>query len=413
MPYFHYKARDREGAAHEGRVEAGDRTAALRRLEQSGLTPVHIEEGTGTAPVPQTGKRLRLEHGLRRPARMNLHNLLLFTRELSDLLSSGMTLGRALHTLAAREGHAGRDRIVKTLREEIVQGAALSAALQAFPDTFSTLYVSMIQAGETGGMLPETLENLCAHYEQQQESREKILAAALYPMIVLTVGILTVVGMFVFIIPRFSQVFEELGGTMPASTRSLIVLSGFMVRYGWFLIGGTAAGWIAFRKAIRGPAGRFWWHRCQLRLPLIRSVTAAGAFARFARTLEALLRNGVPVLQALRIVENTVGNDVIAREVAAARDRVTDGSTISGPLAAGAVFPRLLTDMLAVGEETGDLPGALRHISRRYQNQLNQSIKLMTTVLEPLLILGVAVLVGYVAVSLLMAVFDLSGGLQT
>jgi type II secretory pathway component PulF len=233
----------------------------------------------------------------------------------------------------------------------------------------------------------------------------------IYPAIVLAIGLISVVGLMVFIVPRFAPIFDELGGTLPLPTRILMGFSDILIKYGALILILLAAGIFSLRKWVLTPPGRFWWHTRQLKWPVIRQIITANAFGHFARTLETLIRNGVPILKALTIAEETVGNDVIAKEIASARTRVTDGSSIAGPLAAGKVFPELLTDMLAVGEETGDLPGALKNIARRYDTELDFSIKVLTTVMEPVLILGIAIIIGFVAISMLMAVFNLTSGL--
>lgn len=343
---------------------------------------------------------------------MRQRDVLLFTRELSDLLASGMTLGNALNTLSHRQTDKAQDEIVAALRDDIVQGASLSDALSKWPETFPTLYVSMVRAGEASGQLAEVLERLAKHFERVQEAREKVIGAMVYPSIVLIVGIATMIFTMLFVVPRFSAIFAELGSTLPLPTRMMIALSSFLLRYGWFLLAGLVVAVVFARRALRTPSGRRWWHRQLLRIPLVHHIVTANAYAQFARTLGSLLANGVPVLQALSIVEDTVGNIIIAEAIRDARDRVTDGSTISKPLAAGGVFPTLLTDMLAVGEETGDLSAALTHIANRYEHELDRRVKLFTTVLEPVMILLMAVLVGFVAISMLLAVFDLTSGLK-
>jgi type II secretory pathway component PulF len=215
-----------------------------------------------------------------------------------------------------------------------------------------------------------------------------------------------------FVIPKFSQVFAELGATLPLPTRMLIGMSSFLLNWGWLVAIVIVIGIILFRRFIKTPRGELWWHGRLLKFPVVHKIITANAFAQFARTLSALLNNGVPVLQALSIVEHTMGNQVIAHEIREARQRVTDGSSISGPLASGQVFPPLLTDMLAVGEESGDMAGALVHIARRYDEELDRSVKVLTTVLEPIMILFIAVGVGFVAISMLMAVFELTSGLN-
>jgi type II secretory pathway component PulF len=343
---------------------------------------------------------------------MKLKETLLLTREMSDLLASGMTLGDALHTLSRRKTGKAQDQLVADLRDEIIQGTSLSEALSKRPESFPSLYVSMVRAGEASGQLAEVLERLSVHYERVQETREKVLMALIYPVIVLSVGILTLVFSMVFVVPRFTAIFQELGSTLPLPTRILIGMSDGLLKYGWLLLGGIVAVVIVVRRFVRTPPGRKLWHRLQLRLPVIRLVITANAYVHFARTLSSLLENGVQVLQALAIVEDTVGNVVIAEEIRQARERVTDGATISAPLAAGKIFPPLLIDMLAVGEQSGDMSGALKHIAKRYDDELNRAVKILTTVLEPVLMLFMAIMVGFVAVSMLLAVFDLTSGLN-
>jgi type II secretory pathway component PulF len=236
--------------------------------------------------------------------------------------------------------------------------------------------------------------------------------ALTYPGIVLTIGLGTMAFTMIFVVPRFSKIFKELGSTLPLPTQMLIGLSSFLLHYGWAVVIAIGFAYVALKKYIQTPQGLRQWHAAQLKIPFVKDIITANAYSQFSRTLGALMTNGVPVLQALTIVENTVGNVVIASEIREARDRVTDGSSISGPLAQGKVFPPLLTDMLAVGEETGDMTAALGHITRRYDNELDRSVKIFTTVLEPIMIVLMAGLVGFVAISMLMAVFDLTSGLN-
>ena len=411
MPAFKYIARGADGKRVDGTLEAADRRAALQILQQAGHTPLSLDQATSKSVADSVKKRFKFETGLHKKTKMGARDMLLFSREMADLLASGMTLGRALHTLAQRKGDNAKAQIVRRLRDEVVQGSSLSEALRIYPETFPQLYISMVRAGEASGALAEALEGLSHHYERVQEARSKVITAMIYPAIVLGIGLLSVVGLMVFIVPRFAPIFDELGGTLPLPTRILMAFSNGLIKYGVLILILLAAGVISLRKWLITPHGRLWWHTRQLKWPVIRQIITANAFAHFARTLETLIRNGVPILKALTIAEETVGNDVIAKEIAAARTRVTDGSSIAGPLAAGKVFPELLTDMLAVGEETGDLPGALKNIARRYDTELDFSIKVLTTVMEPVLILGIAIIIGFVAVSMLMAVFNLTSGL--
>lgn len=436
MPRFRYSARSRSGERVDGAIEAPDRAGALRRLTAEGLAPIEIQEvsapraadaakvsAPSSAPAAATPSPPRAAGGAggttasaaapTHGRRLKPAEIAAITREISDLLGAGMTLGRALHTLAQRREDRARAQLFEELRDEIVRGASLSESLERRSAIFPPLYANMVRAGEASGRLGETLARLADHYERVAAARERAVTALAYPIFVLAVGIATLVFTLVFVVPRFTAIFAELGSALPAPTRALIALSGVLRRHGWWLAIALVGGIAAARAALRTPAGAAWRDRMMLRLPVFRSVVRAAAFAQFARTLGALLANGVPVLRALAIVESTIGNSVIAGAVRDARERVTDGATISGPLTAGGVFPPLLTDMLAVGEESGDLVGALDRIARRYDAELERRVRVLTTLIEPVLILLVAIFVGFVAISMLTAVFDMTSGLRT
>ena len=442
MAQFRYVAKSRTGERQEGALDAPDKRALLAQLGRLGLVPISVVETSAKEPSPAPEKAkgaarpsakpsaapppaakpaaagaarkwFRFEKSVRSRSRMKMGELLLFTGELSDLLASGMTLGSALHALAQRLTGKAQDVIVTNLRDEVVSGSSLSAALSKWPDSFPALYVSMVKAGEASGQLPGVLERLVKHYERALAAREKVAMAMVYPLIVTLIGFGAMIFMMIFVIPRFSAMFEELGGTLPLPTRILIGLSKGLLKYGWALAIGAAFGFAALRRLLKTPAGRDWKDRALLRLPVAGGIVRANAFANFAHTLGTLLANGVQVLQALAIVEHTVDNSIIAKAIRAAKDRVTDGSTISRPLSQDGVFPRLLTDMLAIGEESGDMAGALEHIGKRYDNELDRAVKVFTTILEPIMMLIIAIGVGFVAISMLMAVFELTSGLNT
>jgi type II secretory pathway component PulF len=412
MPTFSYKAKDKAGQRVEGVVEANDRLSATRQVERLGYTPVSITAaGPGSTVTAPRAARPQFRLSWSRKPRLKTRDLLTFSTELSDLLASGMTLGNALNTLANRKTGAASDDIIRELRDQIIQGANLSDAMARQPESFPSLYVSMVRVGEASGALSEVMTRLVEHYERLQDLKEKVVMALVYPAIVLGMGFITMIFSMVYVIPKFSAIFQELGSTLPLPTRMLIALSNGMLKYGWLIIGLLAGLGVLLHRALRTPRGRERWHRMQLRIPFFKGIVAASTYANFARTLGTLLNNGVPALQALGIVEHTIGNVVLAAEIRKAKDRVTDGTTISGPLAAGKVFPPLMIDMLAIGEQTGDMAGSLKHIAHRYENELNRSVKLFTTALEPILIVVVALLVGFIAVSIVMAVFNVTNGL--
>ena len=412
MAHFSYTARSRKGEKIQGSIEAMDRRAALLQIENMGYIPVIVREKTAEAAQKQTGARFSISLRRSRRPKMAMRDMLIFTNELSDLLSSGMKLGNALNTLSHRKAHVRTDTIIKSLRDEIIQGSSLSDALSMYKESFPALYISMVRAGEASGNLSEIMQRIVRHYERINEIKEKVIMALVYPAIILLVGFATLIFAITWVIPRFSMIFEELGSTLPLPTRIMIGLSSVMIHYGWLIAIVLIAVAILFSRYIKTEPGRLWWHGFQLKLPLVKNIVTASAFNQFAHILGLLIANGVPVLDALTIMEQAIGNVVIAREVRNAKDRVTDGTTISGPLAAGKIFPPLLTDMLAIGEETGDMAGSLSHIARRYESDLDRNLKLFTTLLEPILIVLMAILVGFIAISILLAVFDLTSGLS-
>jgi len=413
MPVFVYVARSRSGERVEGNVNAVDRRTALMQIERQGFVPITVDEKTAAVTAE---KKIKIDwknlFRLRGRDKMRARDMLIFTTELSDLLASGMKLGNALNTLSRRRTSQSYDNIIKALRDDVLRGTSLSQAMAQFPETFPSLYISLIRAGEAAGNLSEIMQRIVRHYERLQDAKEKVVMALVYPGIVITVGIGTLIFSMVFVIPRFSMIFRDLGSTLPLPTRILIGLSSFMIHYGWLILILLVILVVFFRRWLRTETGRAIWDGLNLKMPLLRDIVQASAFSQFARTLGMLIGNGVPVLDALSISEKTVQNTVIASEIRNARDRVTDGTSISKPLSAGKVFPQMLTDMLAIGEETGDMGGALNHIARRYENNLDRSIKIFTTVLEPVLIVLMAVVVGFVAISILLAVFEVTNGLN-
>lgn len=416
MPLYQYTARDKAGKKVTGSVEAADRRAALSQIERLGQMPVTCEQKAGaTSPATKSttgAKRFRLQYT--GEPRMSSRDLLTFTTELSDLLASGMTLGNALNTLANRKSNRPGDAIIAVVRDDIIKGLSLSEALARHPKTFKSLYVSMVRAGESAGALESILQRLVIHYERMQETKEKVIAALTYPVIVVVFGTITVIFTMVKIVPQFTAIFSDMGDkVLPLPTRMLIGSSDFFMRYGLLIGGAIALVTVLLMRTVQTTAkGRHTWDAFLLKAPLIGGIIASATFSNLSRTLATLLANGVPVLSALSNVEKTVSNTIIASAISNARDRVTDGTTISGPLATSGVFPAMMTDMLAVGEQTGDMPRALEHIARRYEGELDRSLKVLVTALEPILIVGVAVMVGFIASSILLAVFSMTDGLS-
>ena len=403
MANFHYKARTRSGELITGNLDAADRQLALAELGRLGYFPLTVDAASEPQSLQAAVRGLR--------AGVSRRDLLMMTQQLSSLLRSGMALTQALEVLGRRAQQPAVRELLGSLYNDVVQGMSLSDAMAKQPRVFPNFYVNLIKAGEASGALEQVMNRLRQHYERIGDIREKIIGALLYPAIVVVAGIGTTIFFMTFMVPRFAQMFKEMRRAMPLPTRILIGVSDAFTAYWWVALVLAVVAVIWYRGTVRTASGRLMLDRWKLRLPVLGSIIKAGAFAQFARTLATLLENGVPVLNALQIVEGTMTNLVIAAELREARARVTDGTSISQPLAKGKVFPPLLLDMLAVGEESGEVVPALQNIADTYEQELAQRLRVFTTLLEPAIILLMATVVGGVVVSILMAVFDLTSGI--
>ena len=381
-------------------------------VKAQAVVPVAESTAAKSAKKSSSVWDVQIGGGSKQKMTMKRLEVLLFTSELADLIEAGMTLGQALQALAGQgDEKSGQRYVCQDLCDRIVRGESFSDACAHHPKTFEPLYSNMIRAAEASGAMVDVLRRLGDHYERYDNMRAKIKSAMSYPVIVLCFGVLAVIGALVWIIPKFQKVFASLGATLPLPTRMLLNTSDFVINYGWAMALGLAVFVIWFRKWKETPKGRLKVDGWKLRAPLIAGIIATGAYSSLAYTLKTLMDNGVNVLLALKSAEETCGNAVIGQALAEARKRVTDGTSISGPLAASGVFPRLMTDMLAVGEQAGNMAGSLEHIGKRYQKDMDRNIATFTNALEPLLIVLIAGVVGFVAVAILMAVFQISSSI--
>ena len=388
---------------------AKKRTGSALRAEPKPKTKV--EQRTSSSTSSSSIWQMQIG-GTKQKTDMKRVEVLLFVSELADLLEAGMTLGQALKALANQGEETSAQRFVcQDLCERIIAGENFSDACAHHPKTFPPLFSNMLRAGEASGAMVEVLRRLGDHYERDDNMRSKIKSALSYPVIVLCFGVLAVIGALVWIIPQFQKVFDSMGASLPLPTLILIGMSDALIHYGWLMAIGVVVFALWFRKWRKTESGVRKIDGWKLKAPLIKGIVAAGAYSSLAYTLKTLLSNGVNVLQALKICEETCNNAVIGDALHDARQRVTDGTTISGPLAASGVFPRMMTDMLAVGEQAGDMVSSLEHIGKRYQKDMDRNITTFTNALEPILIVAIAGVVGFVAIAILMAVFKVSSSL--
>ena len=406
MASYSFEAVDVGGRKTRGMVDVSDQGEALRRIKQMGLFPTRLMEGrermrAGTRRVPlQKGslsRVLSLQIGRVKP-----RTLAIFTRQLATLVEAGMPLLRGLRTLQEQEEHPVLKCVLGELSDSIESGTSLSEAMGAHPRLFNRLYLNMVKAGELGGALEVTLRRLAEFMEKAQRIRGKIKAAMVYPAAVMTVAITILSVLMTCVVPKFQLVFDGLldGKHMPAFTQAILDISRGLRNH--LPVVGVAVvmliiGWVLF---IRTNRGRWTLDHCKLRMPLVGPVFRKDAISRFSRTLGTLLNSGVPILQALEIVRETAGNVVIGKVVSAVHDQVKEGETIAAPLKASKVFPAMVAGLVDVGEQTGSLPDMLMKIADNYDEDVENAVSAMMSLLEPLMIVFLAVVVGTIVVAL-------------
>ncbi|MEX2419975.1 MAG: type II secretion system F family protein, partial [Acidimicrobiia bacterium] len=325
---------------------------------------------------------------------------------------SGLTLTRALGILEEQTDGALLRGMITDVRQQVEQGSSLSAALANHPDAFNHLYVSMIRAGEVGGALDETLVRLADTLESTVRLRSKVKSAMAYPVVVLTLIVLIVAGMLLFVVPIFKGMYDDLGGTLPLPTLMLINISGFMTKFWWLFLGLMVGGVTLFRRWKRSETGQVSWDRLKLRAPVFGKLVQKVAISRFARTFSVLSRTGVPVLQALDIVASTAGNALVGQAVHDVQASVKRGESLAGPLSRHDIFPPMVTHMIAVGEETGALDTMLSKVADFYDNEVDDTVSALTSLIEPLLIVVMGLAVGGILIALYLPMFNIANLIQ-
>jgi type IV pilus assembly protein PilC len=436
MPKFKYVALDSRGKESQGEIDAENQTAAITRIREKGLFPTSVAEA-GAAPAkarkaagPKAGSgglKANININIRMPAflsKVKPKQLMIFTRQLATLVDAGLPLVRCLEVLERQERNPALKRALAEMSDSIRSGSTFAESLAQHPKIFNKLYVNMGKAGEVGGVLDKVLLRLADFMEKAQRIKSKVASAMVYPIVVMTMAVLIVSGLMVFIIPRFQEIFSELlqGQPLPALTRFIMgVSSGMvgMVDLGFMripkilvVVAAVVALVFAVRALSKVKAGAYLVDHFKLRMPIFGVLVRKTAIARFTRTLGTLMSSGVPVLQALNIVRDTAGNEVIARAVAQVHDAVKEGENMTPPIEATRIFPPMVVSMVQVGEETGELPEMLMKIADAYEEEVDNTVAGLTSVLEPLLIVFLAVIVGTIVVSLFMPLFSIIGKLS-
>jgi type IV pilus assembly protein PilC len=393
---FQYKVRDRAGNVTTGSLVADSEALVLARLREQGFTPLDVKrQKRGIGQIEFGGKKVKLKQ------------VAVFSRQFATMVNSGLPILRAISILAEQTDNKELARVLNEARLDVEQGASLSGALGKHDHVFNNLYVSMVKAGETGGSLDTTLLRLAEMIEREVQLRGKIKSAMTYPVAVVALVILIMSAMLLFVVPQFKGIYGQLGGTLPLPTRSLLFLSDAFKTYWYIVLGGAIVGRFFFRRYKKTEDGRAKVDALKLRAPVFGQLFHKTALSRFSSTLAMLMRSGVPILQALEIVSDTVNNKVLGRAIGDVQLSVRDGESIAKPLTKYPVFPPMVVQMIAVGEETGQVDTMLEKIAQFYDQEVEAAVDALTSLIEPILIAIIGGCVGAAVVALYMPMFNI------
>lgn len=400
MSTFVYKVRDVRGIPAKGELEADSRAEVANELRNKGYTVVGINEKSGG---PSIGSLLNSSK------RIKSKSIVIFTRQFATMINSGLAMLRALYILENQTQNVKLKQIIIEIRTDVESGSALSDSLEKHPKVFNRLYVSMVRAGEAGGILDETLIRVATQLEAEDSLKRMVRSAMVYPLLIAAFAMLVMAAMMLFIIPVFSKMYADLGSKLPLMTRIMVDISDTL-RSAWGIvifaaIFGAIYGIIHLKRTPQGTAA---WDRAKLHIPMgIGDIILKLAMARFSRTLSTLVSSGVPIIQAIEITGDTAGNVVVSEAMDNVKREVKEGRPMSEPLTKSHIFPPMVTQMIAVGEETGAVDTMLNKIADFYEDEVNASVKSLTSILEPIMMMGVGALVGVIVIALYLPIFNL------
>lgn len=402
MPQFTYKAKDTSGQLINGTLEAENTQSVIARLQSMGYFPVSVQDSksaqaSGAAPAVKA-------------KRIKINDMATFNRQLADLLSSGIPLVKALTVIQNQTQNPSLRQIIQQVTQDVSGGDSLAGALSRHPKIFNKLSVAMVKAGEAGGLLDQVLQRLADFSESEAETRSKIKSALAYPVVMVVAGAGAVMVLMTVVMPKIMKIYEDLDQQLPGTTVFLIKVSMFLQSY-WYVVIGAVIGIIAVLwRAKNTTEGKRALDNFLVKVPLLGEMIIKKEVANFARTLGSLLHNGVSILHALEITHGVLENQVVADEVATIPENVTQGEGIAAPLRSSTVFPPVVVNMMAIGEETGRLDTVLMKVAKSYDTEVDRSMKTLTSLMEPIIILGMGLVVGFIVISMLLPIFSIDPG---
>jgi general secretion pathway protein F len=413
MAVFVYKGLDAAGNATGGIVDADSPKLARMKLRRSGIFPTDLEEErrevAAASMSDAVNEALRTEFSLRQLlTRVTETDKAIVTRQLATLLGAGIPVVEALTALIEQVENPVLQVTIGQVRQRVNEGASLADAMAQHRKVFSTLYVNMIRAGEAGGALEVVLDRLADYLEDQVRLRNRVSAAMVYPVVMSVMAVIFIGVLVTFVVPKLTDIFKSLNQPLPLATVLLIKLSDFMKMWWWAVLASLSAVWLGFRRWKVSEKGRPVWDAFVLGMPVVGRLARTIAMARFSKTLATLLASGIPLIRSLEIVRNIVDNHVLETTLDHARESITEGASIAQPLRRSGQFPPLLTHMIAIGEKSGELEAMLAKVAEAYDNEVETTIAKLTAWLEPVMILAMASVVGFIIVSILIPIFSIN-----
>ncbi len=404
MAVFAYEGKTSSGEVRKGKVDAADASAARNKLREMRITPSSVVESKSALDV-----NLNIPLPAFLKPGVKLRDLVIFSRQFATMIDSGLPLVQCLEILSAQcENPTLRDQL-KVIKEKVESGNTFAEALKTYPATFDDLYVNLVAAGEVGGMLDTIMNRLAAYLEKNQKLIRQVKGAMTYPIIVLFVAFVVIALLLTKVVPQFEDMFADFGAALPAPTQFVVDLSKWMTaNIGYIIVGMVAAG-VALRFVLKTERGTWVFHAMLLKLPVFGDVVTKVAVARFCRTLSTMLSSGVPILEALDICSRTAGNKVVEKAIVGAARSISEGRTIAEPLLESGVFPRMVCQMVGVGEATGALDVMLGKIADFYDEEVDQAVEAMTSALEPMIMAFLGIVVGGLVIAMYMPIFEMAG----
>jgi general secretion pathway protein F len=402
MPTYKYRAKNGPQTV-EGNLEAPTREEAIEKLNQMGYLPVRIDETAAPKAKAKTARQTGL---LVRRARSK--DITIFSRQLASFMKTGVGILPALSTIAQQSRSPYFQTVLEAIRDDVKDGKPLSAALGAYPRFFSTLYVAMVRSGESSGNLGEVLLRVADHRQKQEEILSRVRTALAYPILMAIVGAVTIVFMFTHVMPRLMRVFSRIGQELPLPTKVLVAVSKGLQEWGIGILVVLAIGAFLLKQGSRTKTQRVFVSRLKLRIPIIGNLMYKSELARFNRTLEILIKSGIPILKAIGVAIPIAHNELMREELQASLRKIEEGSSFGKSLQDSKIFPPFMSSLIVVGEASGRLEEALAEVATSYEKETDEAVKMMTALLEPLIILVMGLIVGFIVIAMLLPVFQMS-----